>query len=497
MPGSRHKSLAPYGLRILLNKKLVSRKIVDSVVGRKGKETGPTVGDYFLYAVFNRMIDARSKRALPEWYKATAIQSIRPTQINALDSQHYWRKWEQVDQKQLDEIAERFFQGLAKLSLPSSNCFMFDTTNYYTYMASKAESDLAKRGKNKAGKNWLRQIGVALLVSRDSQLPFYYREYEGNRHDSKLFARVMGQVIGAMRKRFGKQGNLTIVFDKGMNAIDNIKAIDIQEDIHFITTYSSYFAKDLVQIKLKEFQPVDIGKNRALSEPGREDDHVLAWQTTGEYWGKERVVIATYNPRTATRQRYSFEKKILNLRKTLFKMQDNIQKQKAHWRDKKLVLERYRKVCRQLHIPGYLYTLNLDVKDGRLYMNFHKNRYRVGKYINRFGKNILITDNMDWTTEEIVKASLDRYVVEEAFRQSKDGDLVSLMPIRHWTDSKIRCHILTCIVALAYLKIIENRLKAAGLKISAHTAMDKMNTLHSCLMWYQKKKKTTTHDRGA
>jgi transposase len=41
--------------------------------------------------------------------------------------------------------------------------------------------------------------------------------------------------------------------------------------------------------------------------------------------------------------------------------------------------------------------------------------------------------------------------VEEAFRQSKDEDLISLMPFRHWTDSKIRCHILTCIVALAYL----------------------------------------------
>jgi transposase len=216
------------------------------------------------------MIDARSKRALPEWYKSTAIQHIRPTQIDVLDSQHYWRKWERIEQKQLDEIAERFFQKLTKLESPSSDCFMFDTTNYYTYMASNTKSDLAKRGKNKAGKNWLRQIGVALLVSRDNRIPFYYREYEGNRHDSKLFARVMDHVIGAMHKYVGKQGNLTIVFDKGMNSEDNIKAIDIQEDIHFITTYSSYFAKDLVQIKLKKFQPggqqVSIGgKNERLS----------------------------------------------------------------------------------------------------------------------------------------------------------------------------------------------------------------------------------------
>ena len=473
----------------LIEQEVGFSQIVDSVIDRGEKENGPTVGEYFLYAVFNRMIDARSKRALPEWYKSTAIQHIRPTQIDVLDSQHYWRKWERIEQKQLHEIAENFFQKLTKLESPSSDCFMFDTTNYYTYMASNTKSDLAKRGKNKAGRNWLRQIGVALLVSRDNQIPFYYREYEGNRHDSKLFARVMDQVIGAMHKHAGKQGNLTIVFDKGMNSEDNIKAIDIQEDIHFITTYSSYFAKNLVQIKLKKFQPVDIDKNRELSELGREDDRMLAWRTTGEYWGKERAVIVTYNPLTATRQRYSFEKKILSLQKTLFEMQNNIRKQKPHWRDKKLVIARHKKVCSKLHIPKDLYKIGVYLKDDRLHMNFRKNHYRIGKYINRFGKNILITDNMDWTTDEIVKASLDRYVVEEAFRQSKDEDLISLMPLRHWTDSKIRCHILTCIVALAYLQIIENRLKKAGLKITAHTSMDKMHTLHSCLMWHSQKRK--------
>ncbi len=35
-------------------------------------------------------------------------------------------------------------------------------------------------------------------------------------------------------------GDLTLVFDKGMNSEDNIAAIDSEERIHFITTYSSY-----------------------------------------------------------------------------------------------------------------------------------------------------------------------------------------------------------------------------------------------------------------
>jgi len=121
-------------------------------------------------------------------------------------------------------------------------------------------------------------------------------------------------------------------------------------------------------------------------------------------------------------------------------------------------------------------------------MNFRKNHYRIGRHVNRFGKNIIITDNMDWNTDEIVRASLDRYIVEEAFRQTKDDDLVAMMPFRHWTDSKIRCHILTCIVALAYLRVIELRLRRAGLRVTAATAMESMHRLHSCLVWQGRKK---------
>lgn len=58
---------------------------------------------------------------------------------------------------------------------------------------------------------------------------------------------------------------------------------------------------------------------------------------------------------------------------------------------------------------------------------------------------------------------------------------MSVLPIRHWTDSKIRCHILSCIVALTYLRMIEITLHRAGLAITAQTAMEQMRKLHSCL----------------
>ncbi len=184
--------------------------------------------------------------------------------------------------------------------------------------------------------------------------------------------------------------------------------------------------------------------NRQLAQEGKEDDQLTAWRTEGEYWGRQRTVVVTYNPLTATKQRYAFEKKMLQ--DLLFEFQAKVNRQAPHWRQKSIIFKRYKDACGELHIPSDLYKVELSGIDGKLQMNFRKNHYRIGRHINRFGKNILITDITDWTTDDIVQASLDHWAVEDGFRLTKDENQVALRPIRHWTDSKIRCHISTCII---------------------------------------------------
>jgi transposase len=465
--------------------------MIDSVIPRGSKEVGPSVGEYFLYTIFNRMIDACSKRSLPDWYADTAIQQIRPVAVSELTSQRYWEKWDRVDESALQKIADLFFKKLSGLEPPSSDCFLFDTTNYFTFMASDTESELCRRGNNKEGRHWLRQVGVALLVSRDNQLPFFYRAYEGNCHDSKLFGSIVDSVISSMKSSVGKPCRLTIVFDKGMNSDDNIMAIDENPDINFITCYSPYFAPELIHVRLSKFSVADTAKNRERMETGHADDLLMAWRTTGEYWGKERTVVVTYNPKTARKQGYTFENKLFKLEAEMFSMRDKVRKQERHWKNGKIIEDRYRKLCEELHLPKDLYKLDLVTEESRLVMRFRKDYYRIGRYCDKFGKNILITDNMDWETGQIVQASLDRYMVEKSFRTSKDDDLVGMMPVRHWTDSKIRCHILTCIIALGYLRLIEIRMLRANIKMSAATVMSNMRRLDSCLVWKSKQKAPT------
>jgi len=465
-----------------IDKEINVCSIIDSIVKSSNKESGPTVGEYFLYCIYNRMIQAVSKNKLPDWYKKTAIQHIRPVDIEELTSQRYWQKWERVSEKQLDDIAQSFFKSLWKLEKPDSDCLLFDTTNYYTFMASDTESELAQRGKNKQGRHNLRQIGLGLLVSHKNRLPLFYRPYPGNMHDSRFFQEVMDEMFGVVCGFHNTKERLTVVFDKGMNSESNIEWIDEHRRVHFITNYSTYFAEELASIPLEKFDVADTHKNKQLCSSTSINDRMLVYRCSGEYWGKERTVVVTYNPRTARKQTYAFESKIEAIRAELLIMRKNVREQAPHWRNAEKVKERYLQLCERLHMSSDFFTIQIEDTKSGLTMSFHKNVYAVEKRKQRFGKNIIITDNADWTTTEIVEANLDRWEIENSFRTSKKDELVGVNPVRHWTDSKIRCHLFCCIVSLTYLRLIELRLKRKGINKSAEEVMKDMHTLHSVVM---------------
>ena len=126
-------------------------------------------------------------------------------------------------------------------------------------------------------------------------------------------------------------------------------------------------------------------------------------------------------------------------------------------------------------------------------MSFRKDDYQIKKTEMLFGRNIIVTDNDDWSTDEIVQLTLDRYFVEKQFRASKATRHVNINPFFHWTDSKIRCQLLTCVIALTALRLLELKIAASGVATqwksqSGRAMMEEMRALHSVMHWYPGKK---------
>ena len=175
-----------------------------------------------------------------------------------------------------------------------------------------------------------------------------------------------------------------------------------------------------------------------MIEAGNPEDRILAYRTKGEYWGKQRAVVVTYNPSTARKQDYTFQSKLDTIRQQLLIMRNKVRENAPHWKKHDAIRERYVRLCERLHVSSDFYTISFESTEDALSMSFRKDVYRISRKQAMFGKNIIITDNTDWTTREIVEASLDRWQVEDRFRLSKNDDLVGTRPVRHWADSKIR-----------------------------------------------------------
>ena len=65
-------------------------------------------------------------------------------------------------------------------------------------------------------------------------------------------------------------------------------------------------------------------------------------------------------------------------------------------------------------------------------------------------------------------------------------------PFYHWTDSKIRCHLLTCVIALTVLRLLElrvNRSRGENDRLSGKTILEEMSNLDSVWLWYSGKRK--------
>lgn len=102
-------------------------------------------------------------------------------------------------------------------------------------------------------------------------MPLLYREYEGNRHDSKIFNRILEEVFEAIQGLGRFKAELAVVFDKGINAGANIADVDEKTGLDLITTYSTYLAQEPAETSLERFNPLDTAKNRALKAEGREE----------------------------------------------------------------------------------------------------------------------------------------------------------------------------------------------------------------------------------
>ncbi len=178
-----------------------------------------TVGESLVAAMIARACAPRSKRAFADWAKTTYLPELMKFAAADLTSQHFWDQMNAVPVDKLAVIEQELVREVVRVEQLQLKALAYDTTNFYTHIAStNLRPKLPQRGHNKQGRHDLRQMGLALVVDQDTQLPLSHVLYEGARSDMKTFAEFLKPVRKRLRELTGQPEQLTIVFDAGASS---------------------------------------------------------------------------------------------------------------------------------------------------------------------------------------------------------------------------------------------------------------------------------------
>lgn len=400
---------------------------------------GLTVGQSLTVASIGRACHPTSKRGFAAWARTTTLGDLAHTNVERLTSQHFW---DQMDQVPVEAIApiegEIVSRVLARLAL-SVDSLLFDATNFFTFIAStNSRPKLPARGHNKQKRDDLRQVGIALLCSREGGIPLWHHTYGGQVADAACFA----DVLPTIRRRLVELGRdvetLTLVYDKGNVSRDNQRRVDSSQ-LHYVTSLTAASQHEFVEKANPLLVPVDLGRGET----------VLAYRERCKIWDAERTAVLLLSERLRQGQMRGIMQHVESALRWLSELADMLSRGKQKRDRARIQRDIESRLHGRQHLREVLHV-ELAGEDPKLSLAYQFDQKAFDALAQkRLGRVVLITDRHDWSTAEIIRTYHGQSQIEAVFAHLKDPMHLGLRPQHHWTDQKLHVHVFICI--LGYL----------------------------------------------
>lgn len=362
--------------------------------------------DAALFAMtLNRLCDPCSKLGVSRW-----VDTVYCPSLEGLELQHYYRALDFLA-GQKETIEERLFAQVRDLFHLKLDIVFWDTTS--TYLEGKGPEPLARFGHSKDSRPDRLQLVLGLLMTREG-IPVAHEVFPGNTSDIKTFI----SVLKALKQRF-QIGRVILVGDRGMVSESVLEEIEA-ENLEYI-----------VGVKMRKAKAV----REVLSRAGRYKQ-VKGNLKVKEVEHKGHRYVVCLNPEEASRDRHTREEMVVKLKERLRK--DGL---------KSLVGN-----------SGYRRYLKVAGTDAAIDEDTVKEEERYD------GKYVLRTNNRSLHPDEVALAYKELWRVEQAFRELKSG--LDLRPIFHWTETRVRGHIMVCFLAFLLQSALHRRLEEAKSGVS-------------------------------
>ena len=414
---------------------------------------GLTVGQSLALVSIGRACHPTSKRGFAPWARTTTLGDLAQTNVERLTSQHFWDQMDQVPVEIIAPIEREIVSGvLARLAL-SVDSLLFDATNFFTFIAStNSRPKLPARGHNKQKRDDLRQVGIALLCSREGGIPLFHQTYGGQVADATCFADVLPTIRQRVVELERDIETMTLVYDKGNVSRKNQKRVDSAQ-LHYVTSLTAASQHEFVEKANAQLTQVDLDRGET----------VLAYRERRKIWGAERTAVLLLSERLREGQMRGILQHVESALRWLSDLDDTLNRGKQKRDRARIQRDIESRLQGRQHLREVL-RFQLAGDDPKLSLTYAFDQQAFDVLADqRLGRVVLITDRHDWSTAEIIRTYHGQSQIEAVFAHLKDPMHLGLRPQHHWTDQKLHVHVFTCI--LGYLLARTLFLRAQRLQV--------------------------------
>jgi transposase len=434
-----------------------------------------SIGTTLVLAALNRAVWPCSKRAWAAWAQRTSVHRLFDIHPETLTSQYFWEQMDAVSEGALAAIEADLTRKIVHDLHLKLDTLFYDTSNFFTYLASGNDRcSLAQRGHSKQKRFALRQFSLALLVTRDGQIPLYTDVYEGNMVDATRFPASLTAIRQRVEGLVGQLEDLTLVYDKGNNSKANQALVD-HLPVHYVASLVPTQHPELSAIPTTAYTPLETGP--LATRPVYRCRRLL--------WGAERTVVLFISAQLRRGQIRGLQQQLTKRLAALWQWQQRLAKPHSGPRTPASAQKQVAALLPGQYIPHVLKITYDGQRSGAQRLAWEIDQAALDQLETEvFGKRLLITDQHEWTTEEIILAYRGQSQAEAVFRQFKDVDHLAVRPQYHWTDQKIRVHTFICLLALLLCRLVERESRAWGYQGSLSGLLDLLSSIRlAMVLW--------------
>ena len=426
-----------------------------------------TVGATLVLGAIGRVCMPTSKRGWWEWAKTTSCEYLLRAALSGVDSQHFWDLMDAVPVEAIENIERELLERVRQRYGLAADTLFYDTTNFFTFIATtNTRCTIAQRAKNKQKRHDLRQVGLALVVTREDEIPLFHLSYPGNTGDCNVFKGLVDRIQQRLLALGLDLEKHTLVFDRGNNSKTNMDLV-AQAGLHYVGALTPYQHPALLQRAEGHYVCVPIG-----------DKTLDVFRTRQIVWGVERTLLVFVSDRLKAGQLRGIHAALKKAEDALAHLQKTINAPAQRAQTKQQIEARITAILNRQFVKDLVEWSLTKATPGPWRLTYCVNPERLEDLEKELGLRILMTDRHDWPTAGILHAFCGQAHVERAFKNVKNPYHLALRPQFHWTDQKIAVHYFMCVLGylMAALLLREAKNKA-GFTGPMDTLLDTLNSI--------------------